>query len=193
MGRITRRIAGAHIFGLACLSLVLATASFAQAPDPKEEAAKLQPGAYYWTGMAWHALEPLEWSANGIKKIGKSSVWIYKHPQARVQLKEATPLFCYRLPEAAPGSATQPPPLNLVIARLEAKKDRRELEIGSGKGAFAFSAGSTKQSTLEITATSVTSDVFLVSPKEPLSPGEYVIGGSSLALTGFDFGIRSTR
>lgn len=133
MGRITRRIAGAHIFGLACLSLVLATASFAQAPDPKEEAAKLQPGAYYWTGMAWHALEPLEWSANGIKKIGKSSVWIYKHPQARVQLKEATPLFCYRLPETAPGSATQPPPLNLVIARLEARKIVANLKSDPGK------------------------------------------------------------
>ena len=191
--RSTIRFANAKFVGLVCLLLVLATASSAQTPDPKAEAAKLQPGAYYWTGVSWSALEPLEWSANGIKNIGRSSVWMYRHPKARVQLKEAMPLFCYRLPESTPGETAQSPPPDLVIARLEEKKDRRQLEISSGTAAFAFRAGSIKRGTLEVTATVIISDVFLVSPREPLSAGEYAIGGSSLALNGFDFGIHSTR
>ena len=48
--------------------------AFAQSPDPKQEAAKLQPGAYYWTGVVWQPLEPLTWSANGVDKEGKLSL-----------------------------------------------------------------------------------------------------------------------
>jgi hypothetical protein len=41
--------------------------------------------------------------------------------------------------------------------------------------------------------TDLSSGTFLVSPKEPLAPGEYALGGSSLAITGYDFGVHSGR
>jgi len=182
------------VFGvLALLWLLATTVSFAQSPDPKAEAVKLMPGAYYWTGTNWRALEPLEWSANGIKKNGKSSIWTYRHSEAQVQFKEATPLFCYRLPEEGPNSSNRSSLEGLVIARLDRKKDRRELEITSGGAAFAFRTGATKGRTGAITVTAVAPEVFLIAPSEPLSPGEYVIGDSALTLTGYDFGVRSAQ
>lgn len=195
MTRILRRFAKTNLFALAVLVIGLAAeTSFAQSvPDPKAEAVKLLPGAYYWTTMGWQAMEPLEWSANGVKRTGKSSVWIYRHSQAHVQLKETTPLFCYKLPDAVPGGPTPAFLQDFIIARLDQKKDRREFSTTSGQGAFAFRPGLNKERTREIAVTGVTSDVFFITPKEPLSPGEYVMGGPSLAITGYDFGIHSTE
>src|SRR5579871_917622 len=186
------RFAKSEIWALVFLCVAVSAAmSFAQtaepvAPDPKIEAAKLPPGAFYWNGMNWQALEPLEWSASGIKKSGKSSVWTYRRSQARLQLSEATPLFCYKLPETPSANSATPPLQVLVIARLDQKKDHRELAIASGTGAFAFQAGTTKVRARETTVTGVSPNVFLIAPKEPLLPGEYVIGGSSLAISGYD-------
>jgi hypothetical protein len=194
VNRTAKRFAAIKVVGLVCVFLVAAAPRlFSQSTDPAAEALKLMPGAYYWTGMNWQALEPLEWSANGIKRIGKISVWIYRHPQARVQLKEATPLFCYRLPEASPGSPTEQSLQGLMIARLDQKKDRRELQITSGTAAFAFRTGSIRGRMDTTSVTSITPDLFLIAPKQPLAPGEYVIGDSSLTLTGYDFGIHSAK
>src|ERR1700680_4908764 len=102
-----RRFAKVFVSALLYVCLVAAI-SFAQLPDPKEEAAKLEPGVYYWTGTAWQPMEPVTWSAAGVKKAGRSSVWTYRHPEARVQLMGARPLFCYKLTEAAPGTPHPP-------------------------------------------------------------------------------------
>jgi hypothetical protein len=189
-----RRFATVKIFALALVFVGLAAAiSFAQSPDPKEQAAKLEPGAYYWTGVAWQPLEPLTWSANGVKKVGKLFVWTYRHPEARVQLTGRSPLFCFKFIEAAPGSPSPPSSQNIVIARLDKKKDHRELETPSEAAAFAFKAGLSKERTPEITVTDDIPGVILISPKEPLTPGEYVLGGSSLAISGYDFGFHAAK
>jgi hypothetical protein len=189
-----KRFANIRIFALVLLFVGFAAAiSFAQSPDPKAEAADLRPGAYYWTGSDWQPMEPLTWSANGLKKNGKSYVWTYRGAEARVQVKITSPLFCYKLPEAGPGKAAPSGLEGLVIARLGQKKDHREFETVSSAGAFAFQTASNKERTREITVRSVTPDVFLIAPNEPLSPGEYVLGGSSLAISGYDFGIHPAR
>jgi hypothetical protein len=189
-----KRFAKTKVFALLLLFAGLAAAlSFAQSPDPKAEAALLQPGAYYWTGRDWQPMEPLTWSANGLKKNGKSYVWTYRGSEARVQVKIASPLFCYKLPEAGTGKPAPSALESLVIARLGQKKDHREFETVSGTSAFAFQATSNKERSREITVRSVTPDVFLIAPNEPLSPGEYVLGGSSLAISGYDFGIHPVR
>ena len=56
-----------------------------------------------------------------------------------------------------------------------------------------FQLGLSKARTPEITVTEVTPGVILISPKEPLSPGEYVLGGASLAISGYDFGFHSAK
>jgi hypothetical protein len=125
------------------------------------------------------------------EETSKTSLWSYRHAQAHIQLTEDSPLFCYKLAEDAAGSLTASSLQDLVIARLDQKKDQRQLETPSGIGAFAFGAGLSKERTHEIIVTEVSSGVFLISAKAPLSPGEYVLGGSSLAITGYDFGVRS--
>jgi hypothetical protein len=80
-----------------------------------------------------------------------------------------------------------------MIARLDQKKDRRELQITSGTAAFAFRTGSIRGRMDTTSVTSITPDLFLIAPKQPLAPGEYVIGDSSLTLTGYDFGIHSAK
>lgn len=190
-----RRPAKAKIFAPALIFIGLAaTTLFAQSPDPKEAAATLEPGTYYWTGITWQPMEPVTWSAGGVKKTGKLSIWTYRHPEARVQLT-ARPLFCYKFIEAAaePGSTYRPSSENLVVARLDQKKDHRQLETPSDAGAFTFSAALRKERTPQLTVTSVAPGVILMSPKEPLSPGEYVLGGSSLAITGYDFGFHAAK
>lgn len=192
-GENMKRLAKLRIFAwvLVFAGFGLAIA-FAQSADPKEAAAKLEPGAYYWAGTAWQPLEPLTWSANGVKKDGKSYVWSYRHPQARVQLTGRSPLFCFKS-IAAPGDPNAPSSPNIVIARLEQKKDYRQLQSPSADGAFKFNAGLSKERTPEVTVTDVAPGVVLISPKEPLSPGEYILGGSSLTIAGFDFGIHSAK
>jgi hypothetical protein len=186
------------IFALA-LALVglAATISFAQSPsakpDPKEQTSTLQSGVYYWTGITWQPMEPVTWSANGLKKEGKSSVFSFRHPKARVQLTEANPLFCYKFIDAAPGSSDLPPSQNVFIAHLDQKKDHRQLQTVSSAGSFKFSAGLGEKRALEIVLTDVAPGVILLSPKEPLSPGEYVLGASSLAISGYDFGFHAAK
>jgi hypothetical protein len=188
-----RRFAKTRIFASALLFAGLAAAiSFGQSPDPKEAAARLEPGAYYWTGIAWQPLEPLTWSANGVKKVGKLFVWAYRHPEARVQITGRSALFCLKFIAAA-GSPSPPSSQSVVIAHLDKKKDHRELETPSAAGAFAFKAGLSKERTPEIAVDDATPGVILISPKEPLSPGEYVLGGASLAISGYDFGFHAGK
>jgi hypothetical protein len=188
-----KRLAKVAIFAWALVFVGFGVAiGFAQPADPKEEAAKLEPGAYYWTGSAWQPLEPLTWSANGVKKTDKSYVFSYRHPEARVQITGASPLFCFKS-IAGPGATSLPPSLNVFIARLDQKKDHRQLETPSGAGAFKFNAGLSKERTPEVTVTDVSPGVLLIAPKEPLSPGEYALGGSSLAIAGFDFGVHAGK
>jgi hypothetical protein len=183
-------VARVRIIASALLLVGLAAAiSFAQSLDPKQEAAKLEPGLFYWTGSAWQMMEPVTWSANGVKKTGKLSVWIYRHAQARVQVASGKPLFCYKFIEASSGNAPSSP--GFVIARVEQKKDYRQFQTASDLGAFAVQAGSGKGNMSEITVTDTSPGLLLISPKEPLSPGEYVLGGSSLAITGYDFGFHA--
>jgi hypothetical protein len=189
-----RRFVKAKIFASALVFVGLtATILLAQSHDPKEDAAKLEPGVYYWTGAAWQPMEPLAWSSNGVKKEGKSSIFSYRHPEARVQLMGESPLFCYRFIEGPGGSPYPPSSRNFVIARLDQKKDHRQLETQSVAGSFKFNAGSSKERTPEVIVTDVVSGVILISPKEPLPAGEYVLGGSSLAISGYDFGVHSAK
>jgi hypothetical protein len=185
------RFAKAKILASALVFVGLATAiSFAQSPDPKEVAAKLDPGVYYWTGIAWQPMEPLTWSANGVKKDGKSAVFSYRHPVARVQVTGGSPLFCIKFVETAPGS---PSSKSVLIARLDQKKDHRQLQTPSDAGAFKFKMGLSKDRVPEITVTNVRPGVMLISPKEPLASGEYALGSSSLAISGYDFGFHSAK
>jgi hypothetical protein len=178
-------------FALVPLFFSLATSiALSQTSDPIAAAAKLsQPDVYYWTGSDWQPMEPVTWTSSGVKKTGKASVWSYRHPVARIQMAGTQPLFCYKTSEDA---RTSNPP-NLVIARLDQKKDHRELQTPTTTGAFALGAGLGNDRTVGTRVRAVSDSVFVFSPEQPLQPGEYVVGGGSLAITGYDFGLRGGR
>jgi hypothetical protein len=166
------------------------------APDPKQEALNLQPGTYYWTGVAWQPMQQTNFSGSGLKKVGKlfvpgltpQMVWTFRDARAPVQLKDGNPLFCYKFVEVPPGTPFAPSSRDIVIARFDEKKDHRELQTTSGGTVFTFKSGLSKERSVELTITDISSTLSLISPKEPLKPGEYLLTGTSLAISGYDFG-----
>jgi hypothetical protein len=78
---------------------------------------------------------------------------------------------------------------DLMIIRLERKKDHRELQVTKG-GLFNYKAGLDKDVTPAITVTVVSEGIFAVRPDQDLKPGEYLITFNPQGSNGEDFGIR---
>jgi hypothetical protein len=195
MKRALPRLAVLVLIGLSAVT------SFGQAPDPKDEAAKLQPGAYYWTGLVWEPMQQISMSGGGLKKAAKlfvpgltpQMVWTFRDARAPVELKEDRPLFCYKFLEVPPGTPYAPSSRNIVIARFDEKKDHRELQTSSGASMFTFKAGLGKDRTPEIVVTNISPSLAIIALKEPLPPGEYLLTDTSIAISGYDFGFHPAK
>jgi hypothetical protein len=184
------------------LIAVLALAGiFAQLADEKETAAKLQPGAYYWTGTAWTAMQPITMSGGGSKHVAKmlvpgltpQIVWTFRDAKAPVQVPDGKPLFCFKFITVPPGTPYAPSGRDIVIARFDEKKDHRELQTTSGGNALTFKAGLSKDRTPEIDVTTLEPSTYLVSPKNNLAAGEYLLSSASMGISGYDFGFHPQR
>ncbi len=146
-------------------------------------------------------MKQTNFSGSGLKKVGKlfvpgltpQMVWTFRDAQAPVQLKDGNPLFCYKLVEVPPGTPFAPSSRDIVIALFYEKKDHRELQTTSGSTVFTFKSGLSKERTVELTITDISSTLSLISPKEPLRPGEYLLAGTSLAISGYDFGFHPNK
>jgi hypothetical protein len=184
------------------LIVVLALSGlFGQSADQKETAAKLQPGAYYWSGTAWGAMQSITMSGGGSKHMAKmlvpgltpQMVWTFRDPRAPIQLADGTPLFCFKFFAVQPGMPYAPTGRDIVIARFDEKKDHRELQTTSGGNAFTFKAGLSKDRMPDIDVTMIDSSTYLVSPKSNLVAGEYLLSSSSVGISGYDFGFHPER
>jgi hypothetical protein len=177
------------------------TAPTAPKADPREEAVKLQPGTYFWSGESWKLMQQLNMSGGGAKHLGKvfvpgltpQMVWTFRDPQAPVQVVDGKPLFCVKFVAFAPGTPYAPSGRDLVIARFDQKKDHRELQTTSGGNMFTFKSGLSKDRMPDIQVDGLDSSTFLVTPKEFLAPGEYLLSASTLGISGFDFGFHPTK
>lgn len=176
-------------------------ASLGQSANPSDTASKLQPGAYYWTGQEWTALQQITMSGGGAKHMGKmfvpgltpQMVWTFRDPQAPVQVHGGEPLFCFKFIAVQPGIPYAPSGRDVVIARFDEKKDHRELQTTSGGSMFTFKSGLSKDRTPDIEVTALDSNTFLVSPKNSLPPGEYLLTASSMGFSGYDFGFHPPK
>jgi hypothetical protein len=192
-----------------CVVALCALSAFSQAPepkpevapDPKLEAVKLQVGAYLWTGSAWQPLQRINMAGGGAKHVGKmlvpgltpQMVWTFRDSQAPVQVADGKPLLCFKFTPGLENTPYAPSARDLMIVRFDEKKDHRELQTSSGGNVFTFKAGLSKERTPEIESTGVDSVTFLVTPKEPLKPGEYLLTCSSLGTSGYDFGFHAEK
>lgn len=173
----------------------------AQSLAPKDAAAQLQPGAYYWTGAAWTPMQSITMSGGGSKHMAKmivpgltpQMVWTFRDSKAPVQVPDGRPLFCFKFIAMQPGTPYAPSGRDIVMARFDEKKDHRELQTTSGGNAFTFKAGLSKDRMPDIDVTMLDSSTYLVSPKSDLAAGEYLLSGSSMGISGYDFGFHPTR
>src|SRR5712692_2326144 len=165
-------------------------------PDPKEAASKLQPGTYLWTDDSWKPMQQLNMSGGGPKHMAKmfvpgltpQMVWTFRESQAPVQIRDGKPLFCVKFITIQPGTPYAPSGRDLVIIRFDQKKDHRELQTTSGGNVFTFKGGLSKDRMPDIQVDGLDSSTYLVSPKESLTAGEYLLSASSMGISGYDFG-----
>jgi hypothetical protein len=182
--------------------LTFTTAIFA-APsvDPKQEAANLEQGAYYWNGASWQAMQIINVSGGGTKHMAKmlvpgltpQMVWTFRGPTAPVQVGSAKPLFCVKFITLQPGTPYAPSPRDIVIARFDEKKDHRELQTTSGGNVFTFKSGLPKDRTPDLDVIEVGQSTYFVSPKDSLANGEYILATTSLGISGYDFGFHQPK
>ncbi len=95
--------------------------------------------------------------------------------------------------------ATASSPNDFALARMERKKDERQLVVGQFN-AFGGSSGMRSKDTLPFEVQTIRPGVYKVQPREDLEPGEYGLfyaGGAQLmGMTGgkvFDFGVNAAE
>ena len=96
-----------------------------------------------------------------------------------MQIEDKRPTFCIKeLPSLADVAGRSG--RDLIIVRLDKKKDHRELQTTSGGNMFTFKAGIGKDRLPDITTKTVSDGVFVVTPNEDLKPGEYMLTFAAL-------------
>jgi len=157
----------------------------------------LADGFYYQSSQGWKKLEPISMAGGGLKHAGKmfvpgltpQMVWTFRGAEAPVQIEDKRPTFCIKeLPSLADVAGRTG--RDLIVVRLDKKKDHRELQTTSGGNVFTFKAGIGKDRLPDITTKTVGDGVFVVTPNEDLKPGEYMLTFAAMGNSGYDFGVK---
>ena len=161
-------------------------------------------GFFYKASQAFQPLQQISMAGGGMKHLGKAFipivgevltpqvVWTFRGAESRVQIEEHKPVFYVRELPAFANMAGRSE-RELLIIRMDKKKDHRELQMTSGGNAFTFKAGISKERMPEIVTSTVADGVFTITPKEDLQPGEYLLTFSALGVTGYDFTITNGK
>ena len=177
--------------------LIAVIAYSAHGTDVPHDVQSLADGFYYQSSQGWKKLEPISMAGGGLKHVGKmfvpgltpQMVWTFHGEEAPVQIEDKRPTFCIKeLPSLADVAGRSG--RDLIIVRLDKKKDHRELQTTSGGNMFTFKAGIGKDRLPDITTKTVSDGVFVVTPNEDLKPGEYMLTFAALGNSGYDFGIK---
>jgi hypothetical protein len=156
------------------------------------------PGPNYWDGASW---KPMVMAAHqgrdqgvsikqGLKnpfnpRGGLTTIYELKNTAAALTL-DAQPSFCVMFP------ATVDPTV-IMIGSLDVKKDHRELETCTGP--CASSAKRTSDDWMPqkhqqpVDVLRLSSTAVQITPKSPLNPGQYLIGGPGAVAGYYDFGV----
>jgi hypothetical protein len=109
----------------------------------------------------------------------------FKGAEAPVKIQEDKPTFLLRGNPLVGGGSIR----DVVLARLDKKKDHRDLPVTSGSTLFTVRQVLPKDHTPEISVTPVAGTVFKLAPAQPLLPGQYLITFGDGEVGGFDFEI----
>jgi hypothetical protein len=120
-------------------------------------------------------------------------VWTYRDATAPVHLENGKPVFCVKVYAFPDGTSAGPSSRDIVIARFDEKKDHRELQTTSGGNAFTFKSGLSKDRMPDIEVAPIDATTYLVTPKDALRPGEYLLSTSATGYSGYDFGFHPPK
>jgi len=171
----------------------------ASAIVPAEQAGK---GVFVQRGTDWNRIE--EVSSIEVRNVGQIAntvtfgvkearvISVFRGEKAEQQLNQRRPVFRV----AGLGASAR----DVYIVALRLNPDRRDLEMGRQGLIKKMSFGFRKRDVRDVEVKRLGEDLFEVTPKQDLEPGEYimVIGGVSMptnssagteGTTGFDFGI----
>jgi hypothetical protein len=160
-------------------------------------------GFYYLSKSEWKQME--EAHATGVHNSGiaKSAFsygiasakvkTVFPDVQAPVQLDSGDAHFC-SINIAEQGR-------DIIAVRLEQHKDRRELQTASVRAWTGFNSQFKESEMVGISAEKQADKIFLLSVKQPLNEGEYMVfaapaGGvyaGPSALGGYDFGFHARK
>jgi hypothetical protein len=157
-------------------------------------------GVYVQNGNAWDKLYLA--NLNGTKSSGVAkSAFSYGIAKAKVEV-------VYRDAEAPVSTSgprptfkivgpSQVAPRDIVIVRVQQKKDHRELQLGTARMWSGVNMQYPPEATTEVSVKQ-TDNGLILTPAADLKPGQYLlfaggpVGGSGLpsGMGGFDFGIK---
>ncbi len=185
-------------------------------PDPNDPLSPHTPGIYYLrqtpAGRQMVLLEPVVSSGEKSGGLFKTAMTygvakakfklIVRGTRAALRVAEKQPTFYFYFDEKSNAfssssslGATASSPNDFALARMERKKDERQLVVGQF-GMFGGSSGMRSKDTLPFEVQTIRPGVYKVQPHEELGPGEYgffYAGGAQLmGMTGgkvFDFGV----
>ena len=193
----TKRI----IFGTAVLLCGFSSLAIAQQPSQQPAKADAlerpqEPGAYYLIEQRWTRMSHVLSAGRRIRRIysffvplvlAPQGVTIFRGAEAPLKIDQVKPLFFLR----PTSSDIDPPagPRDVLIVRLQKKKDHRELPVTSGATLYHWREEIPKCSIIPSTVTSESMGAFSVSPRQNLAPGEYMITFGTGQVGGYDFDI----
>jgi hypothetical protein len=160
-----------------------------------------QIGEFSHEEVAESRAEQINMSGGGTKHAAKmfvpgltpQFVWTFRDARAPVQVADEKPTFCVKSVELPPGVPSPYSPRDLVIAKFDEKKDHRELQTTSGASMFTFKSGLSKERVVETSIVEITPSLHLITVHGFLAPGEYLLAGNSIAVSGFDFGFHPKK
>lgn len=168
-----------------------ATCSLAQNPLPSCPA---ETGAYYLDGSTWKPLAVLSPSsasddngAHGMFTFSRKNIVRYPGAAAQITLP-ARPKLC---------TAGMMADVNKIfLVRLTEKTDHREIQVSEGTAATAVKIGYHKEDLQPIDVTTIGSDALVITPKQNLPPGQYLLAPQNQAThlpdpaAGYEFGVK---
>lgn len=140
----------------------------------------------------------------GISKMKWKAV--VRAPRANQRIAEEKPEFWFYFENTSHGlsnsggfGANASSPNEFVLARMNAKKNERELVVGEF-GAFGASTGTRSKDTAPFRIEKIAPGIYRVTPEGPLPPGEYCFfhagGATAMGVSSgklFDFGVDPPR
>src|SRR3954454_1778212 len=154
-------------------------------------------GAYYAIPSGWRPLEHLLSYSKGrehlvrglIPRFIPNKVLKFRGAEAPVKITDVQPTFPLKGAPLVGGGSVR----DVLIVRLDRRQNYRMLPITSGATLLNYRERLPKDHTPEISVKVLTDTSFLVTPKHPLEPGEYMLTFGTGEVGGFDFNISGAR